>query len=94
MPVRETPAPVQEATLQAQEAAAVASTETEETVFSVFQQIRDRITNQERELRELRVMLKRAEQIYKREQRLAAQRSARAAPKTQTCAVYNIKPQA
>ena len=78
---KESPAPAKEAA-PAQEAAAVASTtETEETVFSVFQQIRDRITNQERELRELRVMLKRAEQIYKREQRLAAQRSARAAPK-------------
>lgn len=78
---KESPAPVKEAA-PAQEAAAVASTtESEETVFSVFQQIRDRITNQERELRELRVMVKRAEQVYKREQRLAAQRSARAAPK-------------
>ena len=76
-----TPEPVKEAAPAKEAAAVTSTTESEETVFSIFQQIRDRVSAQERELRELRVMLKRAEQVYKREQRLAAQRTARAMPK-------------
>ena len=76
-----TPEPVKEAAPAKEAAAVTSTTESEETVFSIFQQIRDRVSAQERELRELRVMLKRAEQVYKREQRLAAQRTSRAMPK-------------
>ena len=76
-PVKEAAAPVKEPVV----AAAATTTESEETVFSIFQLMRDRIASQERELRELRVMMKRAEQVYKREQRLAAQRTARAMPR-------------
>ena len=75
--VKEVAAPVKEPVV----AAAATTTESEETDISIFQLMRDRIASQERELRELRVMMKRAEQVYKREQRLAAQRTARAMPR-------------